>query len=153
MENQKKEGNSNLSYHSSLRLLFSYSKGAFQLEKITKIQMLCPPGQVEFLTPKKHIGYWLELQSEDKAPLFQRVLHHPQLHSVESFEPDGTIQRIFGEMPATTFDVLVPDIPNARSIAVMGFDLPLSEKRKSKTDKAGKAVPQVRELCQFSIPQ
>lgn len=115
--------------------------------------MLCPPGSVELLGPKTHSGYWLELQNEDKAPLFQRVLHHPQLHSVERFEPDGTIQRKFGEMPATSFEVLVPDIPKARSIAVMGFDLELSEKRKSKTDKSGKAVPQVRELYNFSIPQ
>lgn len=142
-----------MSYRSSLRLLFSYNKGAIQLEKVTRIQMLCPPGQAELLSPKNHSGYWLELQSEDKAPLFQRVLHHPQLHSVESFEPDGTIKRIFGEMPAATFSVLVPDIPNARSIAVMGFDLQMSEKRKSKTDKSRQPVPQVRELYNFSIPQ
>ncbi|MCC2682578.1 MAG: hypothetical protein K0S36_2142 [Nitrosospira multiformis] len=91
----------------------------------------------------------MELRDGNNQVLFHRLIHSPLIGSVEVHSPDGKIERKFGEIKESIFEVLLPDNPAAESIALIGESLDLSAL--SATDAQQRATS--TELARFDIPR
>ncbi|HKX53192.1 MAG TPA: hypothetical protein VJM47_05255, partial [Nitrosospira sp.] len=69
--------------------------------------------------------------------------------SVEVHSPDGKIERKFGEVRESIFEVLLPDNPEAESIALMGESLDISALSATRAMQR----PASTELARFDIPR
>ncbi len=108
-------------------------------------------------------GYWVELQDADNRALDHRVLHFPLGDSVEVFNDDGTIERVFGPATENTFEVLVPDYDDASNVAMFGESLDPEGFRSRQAARAphvptaahpqppGEPEPPSRELARFKL--
>jgi len=108
-------------------------------------------------------GYWVEVQDADNRALDHRVLHFPLGDSVEVFNDDGTIERVFGPATENTFEVLVPDYDDANNVAMFGESLDPEGFRARQAARAahvptaahpqppGEAEPPSRELARFKL--
>jgi len=130
----------------SLRLTFRVTDGAVGLVSYERLDMMCPPSVGEAPQVGKHSGFWIELRDANGRVLFHELLHSPLGDSVEVHSPDGRIRREFGAVKEHTFEVLLPDDPNARVIALLGDSLiPVTEREKL----AGGSS----ELARFDVPR
>jgi hypothetical protein len=120
----------------TLRLSFRASGGEVRLESVERLDMICPPP----------IGFWMELRDQSERVLFHRLLHTPLGESVEVHSPDGKIQRVFGEVNESMFEVLLPDDPAGASVALMGETLDVKE-------LLARRIQASRELARFEIPR
>jgi hypothetical protein len=82
--------------------------------------MICPPSVGERPQAGRHGGFWVELRDRNDVVTFFRVLNDPLRTSVEVHSPDGKIRREFGPPEDTTFEVLVPDDPQADTLVLIG---------------------------------
>jgi len=112
--------------------------------------MITPPSAAPPPEIGKHGGFWVELRDAKDRALFHRTLHVPLGDSVEVHSPDGTIRREFGPTSETTFEVLVPDDDQARTVALVGEYLDADEFRRRQS--AGEPSPASRELARFDLP-
>ena len=104
----------------TLRLTFRSAAGEVRLVRKERLDMICPPSVGEWPEAGRNGGYWVETQDGAGGARFFRVLHDPLRSSVEVHSPDGTIRREFGPAEDATFEVLVPDDPDATSVVLMG---------------------------------
>lgn len=130
----------------TLRLTFQVAGEDVRLLSYERVDMLCPPSIGEQPQAGKHGGFWIELRTTRGRVLFHRVLPSPLADSVEVHSPDGKIERIFGPSTQSVFEVLLPDDPDAKSIALVGE--PLGRARRSTARQAGAA-----ELARFDVPE
>ncbi len=82
--------------------------------------MICPPAVGEPPEAGRHGGFWMELRGGAGELTFFRSVPDPTRSSVEIHSPDGVIRREFGPPEDTTFEVLVPDDPDATTLVLMG---------------------------------
>jgi hypothetical protein len=108
--------------------------------------MICPPSVGERPEAEKHGGFWMELRDAGDRVLFNRVLHSPLGDSVEVHSPDGKIQRVFGDLKENVFEVLLPDVSNAKTVVLMGESLEPVTLREREVGPA-------RELARFDVPK
>jgi hypothetical protein len=111
--------------------------------------MICPPSVGEAPHARKNGGFWMELQDRNNQLLFHRLIHSPLLGSVEVHSPDGKIERKFGEVKESIFEVLLPDNPAAESIALMGESLDVSALSATGAQQRATST----ELARFEIPR
>ena len=130
----------------TLRFTFRASGGEVRLVSLERLEMICPPMIGQHPEPGRSGGFWMELRDGRGRVLFHRLLHAPLADSVEVHSPDGKIQRVFGQPGDRTFEVLVPDDPDAKSIVMMGE---YADPTKASLAPEGGA----RELARFDIPK
>ena len=87
----------------------------------------------------------MELRDENDRVIFHRLIHSPLAGSVEVHSPDGRIRREFGDVKESIFEVLLPDKPDAASVALMGESLDVT--------RAGALQAGSTELARFDIPR
>lgn len=102
------------------RLTFEYHGDDVRLVHRTRVDMLAPLGEPGPL-PKGASGFWIELRDRGGAPLFQRVVAQPVRFEDEVFNAKrgDPIERRPISDPRGTFSLLVPDLPEAESFALV----------------------------------
>lgn len=133
----------------TLRLTFRVADGEVRLLSYERLPMICPPSIGETPQARKHGGFWMELRNRDNQVIFHRLIHSPLVGSVEVHSPDGKIERKFGEVRESIFEVLLPDNPEAESIALMGESLDISALSATHAMQR----PASTELARFDIPR
>jgi hypothetical protein len=129
----------------TLRLTFRVSKGAVELVSLERLQMITPAQAGERPEVRKHGGYWMELVDARNRVLAHRLIDASQLNSVEVHSPEGKIEREFGEVTHGIFEVLLPDVDDAKEVVLMGEPL-IPPKRKAKRAEGS------GELARFELP-
>lgn len=129
----------------TLRIKFRISGPDVQIASYERLQMICPPSIGERPKAGLNGGFWIELRDKKDHVLFHRVLSNPLGNSVEVHSPDGKIQRVFGVAKESSFEVLLPDYAEAKTIIFLGESL------ESVTGKEGK-ISTAHELARFNIP-
>ncbi|ABB74526.1 hypothetical protein SAMN05216403_11344 [Nitrosospira multiformis ATCC 25196] len=135
--------------HGTLRLTFRVADGAVHLVSYERLPMICPPSVGEAPQARKNGGFWMELRDGNNHVLFHRLIHSPLIGSVEVHSPDGKIERKFGEVKESIFEVLLPDNPAAESIALIGESLDLSALSAAGAQQRATST----ELARFDIPR
>lgn len=102
------------------RLTFRSSGGSVELVAQQRLDMICPPAVGEPPKAGTHGGYWVELHDDAGEVTFFRLVQDPFGTSVELHSPDGVIRREFAPPQETTFEVLVPDDPEATTAVLLG---------------------------------
>ncbi|HVH57827.1 MAG TPA: hypothetical protein VM791_16300 [Vicinamibacterales bacterium] len=118
----------------TLRLTIKSSTRGLELIAVEHLPMITPPQPGERPEAGKHGGQWFELRDGDNHVLAHRLIDRSLLNSVEVHSPDGKIQREFGEPRETTFEVLLPDIDDARFAVLMGDPITPSRTGAGQTD-------------------
>ena len=83
------------------------------------IDMIAPPGEPEPL-PERAAGFWVELRDGRGRRLYQRVIQQPVRFEVEVFPEklDDPIEWRPLASPEGTFALVVPDLPDARTVVL-----------------------------------
>lgn len=105
----------------SVRLTFSYDGPDLRLESRQPVEMLAPPSDpVEGYAHQT--GFWTEVRDAQGSVLHRRIMHDPVRRDAEVFSPDPehSIARVPIERPRGAFTVLVPLMPGADHVALMG---------------------------------
>jgi hypothetical protein len=105
----------------SVRLTFSYDGDDVRLESRQPVEMLAPPSDpVE--GSEHQAGFWTEVRDAQGSVLHRKVMHDPVRRDAEVFSPDPerSITRVPLERPRGAFAVLVPLVPGADHVALMG---------------------------------
>ncbi len=105
----------------ALRVTFAYRGHDIAVASTRKVRMIVP--RPASPPPEKgQSGYWLEVRAADGKLLFHRVLHSPIRADVEIFsqEEGQSITRVPVAEPHGEFEALVPDLPEASSLALYG---------------------------------
>jgi hypothetical protein len=88
-------------------------------------------------------GFWFTLSNAQGKPVYRRAIHPPIAYDREVFSDSPnhpSVHRVPVKKPKGTFMVLVPDVPEARTVQL--FSHPL--------DPAGRGQP-AREFARFDI--
>ncbi len=104
----------------TLRLTFRVRGGQVELVGQERVDMIAPQPPSEPLHAGEHGGFWTELKDAGDRTLAQRVVAAPVIASVEVFTPEGTIERRFGPVEDQVFEVLLPAVPDATSVTLVG---------------------------------
>lgn len=99
----------------SLRLWFRFKGDQVELIRQEAVKMIAPPLVGNMPVEGKHHGTWVELRDIDD----QRIsAHHaagdPFSHITEQVV-DGKLCAVITALDSGTFDIVVPDLPNAHS--------------------------------------
>lgn len=137
----------------TLRLTFRVANGEVQLLSRERLEMICPPSIGEPPQAGRHSGFWMELRDANERVLFHRLLHSPLANSVEVHSPDGRIYREFGAPVENIFEVLVPDVEGARTIAMMGESLDPPSPKEAMTQESRGEEAGSRELVRFDLSE
>ena len=136
-------------FRKTLRLTFQSSGRAVRLVSQERLDMICPPSVGERPEAGQHSGFWVELRNDRDEPTFFRVLHNPIRSSVEVHSPDGKIRREFGPPEDSTFEVLVPNDPQAKTLVLMGE---YQDPRDAKARKGKAPAPSgAQEMARFDL--
>lgn len=105
----------------TLRLTFAYRGRDVRLVASRRVAMIAPPS-VAPAPAQGHSGYWCELRDAAGNLLFHRALSSPVRVDVEVFSDDGgpSMRRVPVPAPQGQFEVLVPDLPMARTFIFFG---------------------------------
>ena len=127
--------------HRTLRLRFRPEPDGLALVTAERVEMISPPAPGARPVPGESSGFWLELRDRRDRTVAHRVVSRQVVGSVEVFSPDGTIRRVVGAVPVSVFEVLLPDVPGAAQVVLVGEPPP---------DGCGPAP--TRELARFVLP-
>ena len=142
MENQERSRtNASANWKRTLRLTFAYEGSSIRLMSSQSVDMKPPPAELEPIK-KGQSGFWYEVVDAHGRQLYQRVVHNPVRFEEEVFssEPNAPILRQKIDHPHGVFELLVPDLLDARSVIL--FSSPL--------DPAESARP-AEELARFQL--
>jgi hypothetical protein len=95
--------------------------GAVNLDSATRLEMRAQPSH-DIGGHEQQSGFWLELRDANDRVLYRRTLHNPFPQDAEVFpETSGEdFSRTAIPRQSGSIDVVVPDLPDARSVAVFG---------------------------------
>jgi hypothetical protein len=105
----------------SVRLIFSYDGDDVRLESRQPVEMRAPRSDpVEGYADQT--GFWTEVRDAQGSVLHRQVMHDPVRRDAEVFSPDPerSIARVPIERPHGVFSVVVPLVPGADHVALMG---------------------------------
>jgi len=105
----------------ALRVTFAYRGTDIKVAGTRRVRMIVPPSTSPPPEPGQS-GYWLEVRAADGRLLFHRALHSPVRVDVEVFAHDNgpSIARVPVPAPQGEFEALLPDLPDADSLALFG---------------------------------
>ena len=99
----------------ALRLTFQFDGDHVELIDTERLEKLVPPMIGDSPEEGRHTGEWLQVRDGDGRPMFTRLLDDPLRTRVEVHDPDEGPHIVVGPPGRGTFDVLVPDLPDAAS--------------------------------------
>jgi hypothetical protein len=124
MKEESKQGYLNTrEYRSSQRITFRYEGQRVELADREVVQMISPPPVAPLPQAGEHSGFWIEVHDAEGRVVFHRVLHNPIPIYVEEHLPDKTIRAVPGAPGSGTFEVLIPDMPEAETIVLVSSPL------------------------------
>jgi hypothetical protein len=129
----------------ALRFTFSYQGGSVELLGQQNLDAVPPPSDaLEDFGGQS--GFWYELRDAAAQPLYRRVIENPvQFHlegPPDDSESTSDLQRVPVESPQGMFTLMVPDLAEARTLALVSSPL----------DSATLAEP-ARDLAVFDLAQ
>ena len=105
----------------AVRLVFAYNGDEVRLESRQPVVMVAPPSDpvVDF---DDQTGFWTEVRDAQGVVLHRQIMHDPVRRDAEVFspDPDRSIRRVPDERPSGLFWVVVPVVPGADHVALMG---------------------------------
>ena len=124
-----------------LRLTFSYRGQDIELVSTQSVDMRVPPADA-LTWDEKSSGFWVVLRDGSGQPLYRRVTSDPIQRSVEvpSDDPKRPLARHEVPSPEGVFVLLVPDLPQARTVAL--FSSPGTQER---------SAAAAREIASFEL--
>jgi hypothetical protein len=102
----------------ALRLTFQFEGDKVQLINTERLEKLVPPMIGDPPEEGHHTGEWLQVRDGDDRPIFTRLLNDPLRTRVEVHDPEEGPHIVVGPPGRGTFDVLVPDLPDAAHVVV-----------------------------------
>ena len=111
----------------ALRLTFLYDGPCVLGESERRLERPAPPS--DSLDYEEEAGFWSELRDENNTRLYRQVIQNPIRNDVEVFsdDPDATLQRQRLDVFGGSFDLIVPDLPEARTIALYSSPLDVED--------------------------
>ena len=105
----------------TLRLTFAYRGREVRLVASRRVAMIAPPAVTPAPAPGQS-GHWCELRGATGDLLFHRALSSPMPVDVEVFADDAaqSMRRVPVPAPQGQFEILVPDLPAARTFLFFG---------------------------------
>jgi hypothetical protein len=134
-----------VAHRQALRLTFSFDGPRVQLTLREPVEMTLPPSTT-FGDEAPQAAFWYELQDGERAPLYRRTQRHPLDPAVEvrTGDPERPLAHRDSGRTAGTFALLVPDLPDARSVVLYQWSAPPDDDKGS-----GEAAP--TELARFAL--
>ncbi|MGZ8711566.1 MAG: hypothetical protein ACXW28_15200 [Thermoanaerobaculia bacterium] len=115
---------------SVLRLTFSYRGQGIELVSTQSVDMKVPSSD-PLAWDEKSSGFWVVLRDAGGRPMYRRVTSDPIQTSVEfpSDDPKRPLARQEVTSPEGVFVLLVPDLPQARTVAMFSSSGPSGQER------------------------
>jgi hypothetical protein len=135
----------------TLRLTFRVRGGQVELVDQERIDMIAPQPPSEPLQAGEHGGSWAELKDAEDRTLAQRLVAEPLIASVEVFSPEGTIERRFGPVGDRVFEVLLPAVPDATTVVLVGETAAATLAVEEGRERLGDEEVGTRELARFDL--
>ncbi|HUP20802.1 MAG TPA: hypothetical protein VM778_12750, partial [Gemmatimonadota bacterium] len=127
----------------AMRLRLRWRSGEWELAGATRVEPAIPVPSARL--PKSpdgdYAGFRIEIADKRGGVLYRRVLQDPTEQSVELFDR-GRPRRVRSKRPVAIVDLLVPDLPGAKSVRIWGQQVSLEER-----------VPAAVELARLSWPK
>jgi hypothetical protein len=127
----------------TIRLTVRSSESGIEFLSAERLDMITPPQPGERPQAGQHGGWWFELRNGKGRVLAHRIVDASLLESVEVHSPNGRIERQFGEVRPGVFEVLLPDMDEARSVVLVGSPL--------RTSVAARASEASRDIASFDL--
>jgi hypothetical protein len=102
----------------SWRLTFWFDGTSVQLRRAERLPMVAPAAIGEAPSGDTNSGAWVEVLDDRGTVLHHRLLRDPFHVLAEHHSPDGRIEVHFRPPEPTDFEVVVPALPQARSVRV-----------------------------------
>lgn len=107
----------------TLRVTFEYEGDEFRIANQMRVEKITPPT----LTPRpeagKAAGYWVELRDKRGRCLFHRLLPDAIRDTAEIYGDKNRLARTPLKEVTGRFEVLLPDLPEADAVVVMGHPM------------------------------
>lgn len=108
----------------SFRLTFHFTKDSVELVSQERLHMIAPPSVGVPPVAGTHSGTWFELRDARDGRLATGNVHDPFRTGFDHHFPDGHIERVSCEITEGQFDVLLPAVPGATSVALVSSEFP-----------------------------
>jgi hypothetical protein len=118
----------------ALTLTFSYSGTEIKLINEESIEKRIPPSD-DLNELEERSGFWYELKDKDGRTLYRKAIYNPIRYDAE-FPSERERGKFFREKipnPSGAFVILVPDIPNGRTLVM--FSSPFTPEESFKPGK------------------
>ena len=120
----------------SLRLWFRFKGVHVELIRQEPVQMIAPPSIGPIPKEGKNSGTWIELCDKKAQCISTRIVPgDPFLHITEQVV-DGKLVAVVSERETGTFDIVVPDLPEAKSVLLFAS----RDRTKTRLSKAAMCV-------------
>jgi len=104
----------------TLRVTFEYNGGEFRIANQMRVEKITPPTMTPCPDAATAAGYWVELRDRRGRCLFHRLLPDAIRDSAEIYPGKNQLARTPLRQVAGRFEVLLPDLPEADSVVIMG---------------------------------
>lgn len=131
----------------TLRLTFSYDGADIRLTGRRSVNMIPPTPNVP-LPDTSQTGFWYVVQDAREEVFYYRVIGNPMALGHEVFSPDGSFTNVPRAKQSGTFEILVPDTPEAESLSLFSSH-PLTQDEQAVA--AGRSQQGAREIASFSL--
>jgi len=135
--------------HRALRITLEYKDGTFHvLERqliAKRIRQTEPLSDQE--GDKSYSGFWFELRDGNDQPVYRQVLFDPVQMSgeIHTDDKDNPIYRVPATDPSGVINLLMPDLPEAVSLVLVGSPLKEEEQFESAREMARFEMKQLKE--------
>jgi hypothetical protein len=105
----------------AVRLTFEFEGEEVRLVSLHRVAMLVPPPD-EPGREEAQAGFWYEVLDAQDRPMYRRGARNPLRSDIEVFGegPDGSFTHVEMPQPRGVFTLLVPDLEDARTLALIG---------------------------------
>ncbi len=104
----------------TLRVTFEYEGDQFRIANQMRVEKITPPSLTPCPDPATAAGYWVELRDKRGRYLFHRLLPDAIRDSAEIYPKEKELTRGALRKVQGRFEVLLPDVPEADAVVVMG---------------------------------
>lgn len=136
-------------WRQTLRLTFSYDGDVIRLIERRSVAMI-PPAPNTPLPGPDQAGFWYVVRDPNREIVYYRVIMNPMPLGVEVFSPaaERSITNINRERARGTFEILVPDTPEAADLSFFSSHLHVREE--GRAEDASRQQP-AREIAHFDL--
>jgi len=132
----------------TLRLTFSYDGADIRLTGRRSVEMI-PPAPTVPLPATGQSGFWYVVRDDKNEAFYYRVIGNPMPPGYEVFSPEGqSITNVDRQRAQGTFEILVPDTPEADNVSLFSSH-PLAGGERSL--KGESRQQPAREIARFSL--